>query len=80
MLSIDLPKDIEKDFVDVVQNSYSGNVKLAITSLLKLHEKYRWKDQLSEDVESIRSEIRRKGGIHSKDIDQAVKRYRQKIA
>ncbi|MDQ1350988.1 MAG: hypothetical protein QG657_1290 [Acidobacteriota bacterium] len=65
MLSIDLPKDIEKDFVDVVQNSYSGNVKLAITSLLKLHEKYRWKDQLSEDVESIRSEIRRKGGIHS---------------
>ena len=47
--------------------------------MLKLHEKYKWKDQLSEDVEPIRMDVRRKGGIRSKDIDQAIKIYRQKI-
>ncbi|MCK4766286.1 MAG: hypothetical protein KAW12_29090 [Candidatus Aminicenantes bacterium] len=44
-----------------------------------MHKKYRWKEQLIEDVESIRAEVRRKGGISSKDIDQAIKKYRKNI-
>lgn len=80
MLSINLPRHIEKHFIDVVQTNYNGNVQAAITSLLKLHEKYRWKEQLSEDVKSIRTEVRRKGGIHSKDIEHAIKRHRKNIA
>ncbi len=79
MIAIELPEDIEKHFNDVVQNNYNGNVKTAITSLLKLHKKYRWKEQLIEDVESIRAEVRRKGGISSKNIDQAIKKYRKSI-
>ena len=79
MLSIDLPADIEKNFRDVVQNSYNGNLKDAITSLLKLHEKYGWKEQLLEDVKSIRSDVRRKGGIKAKTINDAIKRYRNRI-
>jgi hypothetical protein len=80
MLSLELPVDIEKNFIDVVQRSYNGNVQAAITSLLKLYEKYRWKEQLSEDVESIRTEVRKKGGVRSQDIDHAIKKYRKNKA
>lgn len=80
MLAIELPAEIEKNFMDVVQSSYNGNLQAAITSLLKLHEKYRWKEQLTEDVESIRAEVSQKGGIRSKDIEKAIKKYRENIA
>jgi hypothetical protein len=61
MLSIDLPSDTEKRLKDVVQNSYDGNLPFAITTFLKLHEKYGWKEQFLEDVASIRSEVHKKG-------------------
>jgi len=80
MLSIELPSDIEKKLNNVVQQSYNGNLQFAIISFLKLHEKYGWKEQLLQDVESIRSEVRRKGGIKSKEIDAAVRRYRKELA
>lgn len=80
MISIELPAEVEKHFIDIVENSYDGSVQSAITSLLKLHDKYRWKEQLIEDVESIRSEVHRRGGISSKDIDQAIKKYRKNLA
>jgi hypothetical protein len=38
-----------------------------------------WKEQLFKDVRSIRSEVRRKGGIKAKTIDDAVRRYRKTI-
>jgi len=79
MLSVELPKTIEKQLRDVVQSSYQGNLKIAILAFLQLHEKYGWKEQLLKDVQSIRSEIRRKGGIKAKTIDEAVKRYRKTI-
>ena len=74
MLSIDLPMDIEKSLKDVVQNSYHGNLSFAIATFLKLHEKYGWKEQLLEDVASIRSEVRKKGGISSAEIENAINR------
>jgi len=79
MLSIDLPSDIEKRLKDVVQNSYHGNSPFAIATFLKMHDKYGWKEQLLEDVTSIRSEVRKKGGISSNEIDNAIKRYRKNI-
>lgn len=79
MLSIDLPLDIEKHLKDVVKESYDGNLQFAIVSFLKLHEKYGWKEQLLEDVKSIRSEVHRKGGIRAKEIENAIKRYRQNL-
>ena len=79
MLSIELPSDIERKLNNVVQDSYDGNLQYAIISFLKLHEKYGWKEQLLHDVESIRSEVRRKGGIKSKEIDDAIKKYRNNI-
>lgn len=77
MLSINLPEDIEKHLGDVVQDSYNGNLQSAISSFLKLHEKYRWKEQLLEDVESIRSEVRKNGGIRSKEISNAIKIHKK---
>ena len=79
MLSTDLPVDIEKHFYDVVQDSYNGNLQEAIKSFLKLHERFIWKLQLLDDVESLRSELRIIGGIKQKVIDDAVKRYRKDI-
>lgn len=76
MLSIELPSDIEKRLKSVVQKSYRGDLPFAIASFLKLHEKYGWKEQLLEDVSSIRKAVRKKGGIRSKEIDAAIKRYR----
>lgn len=79
MLSVELPKTVEKQFWNVVQSSYQGDLKIAILAFLQLHEKYGWKEQLLKDVQSIRSEVRRKGGIKAKTIDDAVKRHRKTI-
>ncbi|MBI1929800.1 hypothetical protein HYR99_36815, partial [Candidatus Poribacteria bacterium] len=61
------------------QESYDGNVQSAIEAFLKLHEKYGWKEQLFEDVKSVRSEVRRRGGIKAKTMDQAIKKYRHSM-
>jgi hypothetical protein len=79
MLSINLPTTVEKQLWEVVHDSYDGNLQAAITAFLKLHKKYGWKEQLLEDVRSIRSEVRRKGGIKAKTINDAVERYRKSI-
>ncbi len=76
MLSIELPTEVEQHFKEIIQKNYNGNVQVAILSFLRLHEKYGWKEQLREDVEAIRSETDRKGGISSQDIDGAITRYR----
>ena len=47
--------------------------------MLKLHDKYAWKEQLRKDVETIRTEVRQKGGINSQTIEDAVARYRKTL-
>lgn len=79
MISIDLPRVLEKHFWEIVREDYNGDLQAAITAFLRLHEKFGWKEQLREDVESIRSEVRQKGGIKAKTIDDAIKRYRKNI-
>lgn len=79
MLSLELSTETEKQFREVVQKSYHGNIQIAVASLLKLHDKYGWKERLREDVEAIRSEVRRKGGIDSQTIGNAVAKYRKSI-
>jgi hypothetical protein len=79
MISIDLPTPLEKNFIDLVQTSYDGNLQEAISAFLKLHEKYGWKEQLSSDVKFVREEVRRKGGIKAETIDKAIKEYRQRV-
>ena len=39
-------------------------------------EEYDWKEQLRRDVESIREEVQRYGGINAEIIDDTIKRYR----
>ncbi|MBM3236172.1 hypothetical protein FJZ31_07715 [Candidatus Poribacteria bacterium] len=77
MLSIDLPTELEHQLIEVIQKSYHGNIQVAIASLLHLHKKYGWKEQLLQDVETIRAEVCRTGGISSKAIDEAINRYRK---
>ncbi|MDM8560885.1 hypothetical protein [Candidatus Parabeggiatoa sp. HSG14] len=74
MLSINLQTDIENHFINVVREKYNGNWQNAITSFLKLQEKYGWKEQLLEDVTLIRSEVQ--GEISATAIDEAIKKYR----
>ena len=76
MLAINLRADIENNFRNVVQQNYNGNWQNAISSFLKLQEKYGWKEQLVDDVTMIRAEVRQKGGISSETIDEAIKKYR----
>jgi hypothetical protein len=77
MLSVELPAEIENHFRDVVEKEYHGNMQEAFVSLLRLHEKYGWKQQLREDVGAIREEVRQRGGITSGTIDDAISRYRK---
>ena len=79
MLSISLPAKIEKRFINVVQESYNGDIQVAITFFLKLHEKYAWKEQLFEDVRSIRAEVRRTNDISASTIDEAIIKYRKSM-
>ena len=60
MISIDLPRGLEKHFWEIVREDYNGDLQAAITAFLRLHEKFGWKQQLREDVESIRSEMRKR--------------------
>ncbi len=77
MISIELSPDIEKQFLGVIRDSYDGNSQTAIVTLLKLHRKYGWKEQLRQNVDSVRAEVHRRGGISSEDIDNAIKKYRE---
>ncbi len=77
MIAIELSKPLEKHLRNVIQESYHGNVQVAIKVFLQLHEKYGWKEQLRADVKSIRSEVRRRGGIKQKTINDAIKKYRK---
>ena len=79
MISIELPTPLEKQFWEIVQDDFGGDIQTAMKAFLKLHEKYGWKQQFLEDVESIRSEVHRKGGIKTKHIDEAIKRYRKNV-
>jgi hypothetical protein len=77
MITLDLPEDLEKHFWHVVLDNYHGDLQAAMIAFLQLHEKYGWKEQFVRDVESIREEVRRRGGIKEKDIEGAVRRYRE---
>ena len=78
MVSIELPTDVEEHLREVIQKSYNGDLELAMTAFLRLHEKYGWKEQLRTDIEAVRSEVRRRGGISSAKIDGAIQRYRRR--
>ena len=77
MITLDLPEVLEKHFWDVVRDSYHGDLQIAMAAFLRLHDKYGWKEQFLKDVKSIREEVRRKGGIKEKTIEDAIKRYRE---
>ncbi len=79
MIAIELPTTLEKHLWNVVRENYDGNLQEAIASFLKLHEKYGWKEQLLKDVQSVRAEVQRKGGVTEKEIDAAVKKYRESL-
>ncbi len=79
MLSVELPKKIEKRLREIVQENYQGDLQIAIIAFLQLHEKYGWKEQFLQDIEAIREEVRRRGGIKAKTIDAAIKRYRKTL-
>ncbi|MBF0102580.1 MAG: hypothetical protein HQK77_16895 [Desulfobacterales bacterium] len=79
MLAVNLSKHLEKQFFSIVQDNYEGDYESAIIDFIKLHKKYGWKEQLLKDVKSVRSEIKKQGGINQKKIDTAIKNYRSQI-
>ena len=76
MITLQLPEALEKHFWEVVQESYSGNLQAAVIAFLRLHDKYGWKEQLRQDVQAVRREVRRRRGIKAKAIDTAIYKYR----
>lgn len=77
MLSIQLPETLEQDVQTLVQEDYDGDWQAALSAFIRLHEKYGWKNQLLEDVKTIRQTVRRQGGIKQTTIDETVTRYRR---
>jgi hypothetical protein len=80
MLSVYLPKTIEKQFLDIVKNDYDGDPEAAFVEFLKIYKKYGWKEQLLQDVKSVRAEVKRQGGISQKTIEDAIKKYRKEVS
>ena len=62
-----------------MRDDYNGDLQAEITSFLKLHEKFAWKKQLREDIESIRSEVRLKGAVKAETINETIKKYRKNV-
>ena len=78
MISLHLPKNVENRLRSVVHDNFNGDLQVAIKTFLKLHQKYGWKEQLLEDIKSVRSEVSRRGGIKAETIEKAIKKYRKK--
>ena len=76
MIALNLPTALEKHFREIVREHYADNVQVAIAALLQLHDKYGWKEQLRQDVRTVRGEVRRRGGLKAKVIDDAIHKYR----
>jgi hypothetical protein len=79
MIALKLSSALEKHFREVVRESYDDNLPAAIAALLKLHDKYGWKEQLWQDVQAVRAEVRGRGGIKAKAIDSAIQKYRHGV-
>lgn len=77
MLAVELPKTLEKQLHEIVQKNYQGDMKIAIVAFLRLQEKYGWKEQFQRDIDAIRDEVRRCGGIKAKTVEAAIKKYRK---
>lgn len=77
MLSVKLPASLEHDVRTVVQERYDGDWQAAMQAFLRLQEHYGWKDQLRQDVTTIRQAVRRRGGITQQTIDDTITRYRK---
>lgn len=77
MISIELAPEIERQFLGLVRDSYDGDLQDAMVTLLRLHQKYGWKEKLRRNVDSVRAEVRRRGGVSSEHIDNAIKEYRK---
>lgn len=77
MLAVELPAEVETRFRDVVEKKYHGNMQEAFISLLRLFEKYGWKEQLRSDVDVIRAEVHKKGGMTPRTIDETISKYRK---
>jgi hypothetical protein len=52
---------------------------MAMTTLLWLHEKYGRKEQLLSDVQAVRAEVKKQGGIKQKQIDETIQQYRERL-
>jgi hypothetical protein len=74
---LQLTPEVEQHFRDVVEDSFYGNTQIAVASMLSLHEKYGWKEQLRQDVEAIRVKFRHKGFINPEAIKRAITRHRE---
>lgn len=80
MIALNLPISLEKHFREIVRDSYADNLQVTIAAFLQLHNKYGWKEQLRQDVEAVRGEVRRRGGIKAKAIDTAIHKYRHSLS
>ena len=78
MLALELPKEVEQHFQEVVRTRYHGDAQEAMASLLRLHDRYGWKEQFRADVKSVRADVHRQGGISDEAIDEAISRYRRR--
>jgi RNA-splicing ligase RtcB len=79
MIALNLPSSLEKHFREVVRESYDDNLQVAIAALLQLHDKYGWKEQFRQDIDAVRGEVHRKGGLKAKTIDSAIQKYRHSL-
>ena len=77
MITLNLPETLEKHFWHVVLDNYHGDLQAAVIAFLQLHEKYGWKEQFVKDIQAIREEVHRTGGIKERAIEESVKRYRE---
>jgi hypothetical protein len=68
MIALNLPISLEKHFREIVRDSYADNLQVTIAAFLQLHNKYGWKEQLRQDVEAVRGEVRRRGGSKPKRL------------
>ena len=80
MISIELSPAVEKRFYAIVQETYDGDLKKTFLTLLNLHNKYGWKEQLVKDVKSIRSEVRKQREIKVDQIENTIKKYRKTLS
>jgi len=81
MITIKTKLQVEKDFKQIIQKKYNGDVTKALSNFIE-YERMKdlsWKEKFQFQLDQLRQTVKKMGGINNQQIDTAIKKYRKRV-